>query len=173
MIKLKRITEKHKNPHLNDIEDFIRKNSSKFEYVSRGGEAKVFYFKLNKSLVLNTEVLKPGEYGLKIFKYDPGKDYNGISNKKMDKLKLLSKYGLIPKIFIITKRYVISKFIHGTTISEFQAEYPELMDNVNDKIEKLINIWKKLGFDHGDLSEDNILISENGSIHLIDPYIKN
>lgn len=104
MIKLRKITEKRKNPHLNDIEDFIKKNSSKFEYLDRGGEAKVFYFKLNKSLVLNTEILKPGEYGLKIFDNNiTQNNIGGLSNKKIDKLKLLSKYGLIPKIYVITK----------------------------------------------------------------------
>jgi len=169
-----KVFRKKKNPHLENIEEFIKSNSSEFIYLSTGGEGSVYYFKLNKRLILNTEILQPGEYALKIFT-DKRTENNkgGLSSKKINKFLLLSKYGLIPKIFIITNKYIISKYIYGQTISDFQIEYPEHMDEVNHQIDKLIKVWNKLGFEHDDLSEDNILISDKGSIYFIDPYIKN
>ncbi len=173
-LKVKKIKRKRKNPHLNDIDDFINDNSVKFEYITRGGEGIIYYFKLNKLLRLNNILLKPSEYSLKIYnnKFTQN-NYEGLSPKKILKLELLSKYGLIPKIHIITKKYIISKYIHGITVSDFQIEYPEYMDEINNKIEKLLKIWDKLGFVHDDLSEDNILVSNKGSVYFIDPYIKN
>lgn len=165
---------KRKNPHLEDIKEFVKSNSSEFIYLSTGGEGDVYYFKLNKRLILNTEILQSGEYVLKIFS-DKRTQNNqgGLSSKKINKFLLLSKYGLIPKIFVISKKYIISKYIDGQTLSDFQFEYPGHMDEMNIQIDKLIKIWNKLGFSHDDLSEGNILISNKGKMYFIDPYISN
>jgi RIO-like serine/threonine protein kinase len=168
------IKRTRKNPRLNDIDIFVKNNSIEFEKIMRGGEATIYYFKLNNSLLVNNVLLKSGEYSLKIYSDKlTQNNHGGLSTKKISKLELLSKYGLIPKIYTITKRYIISKYIHGITVSDFQFEYPDHMDEVNEKIEKLIKIWEKLGFSHDDLSEDNILVSNKGSIYFIDPYVKN
>lgn len=166
-----KITRKKKNPHLEDIEYFIKNNSIDFKFISRGGEGKVFYFKLNKNLIINSNVLKSGEYALKIFDNIGYSQNNkkGLSYDKINKLLLLSKYGLIPKIFIITKKYIISKYIHGTSYDEFEYNNPK----VDSRIEELLKIWKKLGFHHGDVKSDNILISNDlKHVYIIDPYIK-
>jgi len=165
---------KKRNPHLKDIEEFIKSNSSKFIYLSTGGEGSVYYFKIIKRLILNTEILQPGEYVLKIYTdIRTQNNQGGLSSRKINKFLLLSKYGLIPKIYVITKKYIVSKYISGQTLSDFQTEYPEYRDDINIQIDKLIKIWNKLGFDHGDLAEHNILISNKGNVYFIDPYISN
>lgn len=63
---------------------------------------------------------------------------------------------------------MISKFIHGIDYSEFGYN-----EQVNNKIIDLIKVWKKLGFEHDDLAEGNILITPNLKVYLIDPYISN
>lgn len=165
---------KRKNPHLEDIEEFIESNSSDFRYLNKGIEGKTFYFKLNKKLVLNTEILKSGEYVLKIFF-----KHMTYSIDQIKKLKILSKYGLIPKIFVVTNKYIIMKYIKGNT---FYALYnSNLLDNndleyIEDRKSRLIAIWAKLGFEdildieHND---ENILVSEDlNHVYVIDPFLR-
>lgn len=155
---------KRKNPHLYDIEKHIGENSSKFKYLSSGAEGDVYYFELNKSIVINTEVLKSGKYVLKIFSYDLGP-------KQINKFIKLSKYGVIPKIYVITKRYIIMKYIVGNLYYYFKKEHPEKLKSINNKIEDLIEVWEKLDLKHGDLSEGNIIIGKNDSVYFIDPRL--
>lgn len=163
-----KITKKRKNPHLEDISQFIRKNSNEFYKIGQGAEGVVFYFKLNKSLILNTKILKPNEYILKIY------DFGGnLSLKKIKKLLIYSKYGLIPKIYVITNKYIVSKYIDGYSLNYVLAHFPNSYDNIYYKIDKLKEIWNKLGFNHDDLKAENILFSKDlKSVYFIDPYIE-
>lgn len=155
---------KRKNPHLYDIERYLGENSSKFKYLSSGTEGDVYYFESNKSLIINTEILQSGKYVLKIFSYDLGP-------KQINEFIKLSKYGVIPKIFIITKRYIIMKYIAGDLYYYFKKEHPEKLELINEKIDYLIETWDRLGLKHGDLSEGNIIISKNNSVYFIDPRL--
>ncbi len=164
---------KKKNPHLEDIEEFVKNNSSKFRYLDSGVEGRVSYFKLDKKLVLNTEILKPGEYVLKTF--HPWTKYNF---EILQKFKLISKYGLIPKIFVITNKYIIMKYIKGRRLSYFWNNSKEFektkLTKLDDRVNELYDIWKKLGFDkYIDHSDENILVSEDlKHVYIIDPFSK-
>lgn len=155
---------KKKNPHLYDIEKYIGENSSKFKYLNSGTEGDVYYFESYKSLIVNTEILKSGKYVLKIFSYDLGP-------KQINEFIKLSKYGVIPKIYVITKRYIIMKYIAGDLYYYFKKEHPEKLKLINNKIEDLLEIWDKLDLSHGDLSEGNIIIGKNNSVYFIDPRL--
>lgn len=159
---------KKKNPHSNDIEKYIKNNSIDFANIGAGSEADVYLFLIDKSLILNTKILKPGEYVLKIYDND-----SILSTKKLEKLELLSKYGLIPKIHIITKKYIVMKYIHGMILHDYINKYPYKMPDIKDKIDNLKIIWKKLGFQHDDLNWGNILVSDKESVYFIDPHYGN
>lgn len=175
MIKVKR------NPHLDDIEEFIKNNSIEFQYLNEGVEGKVFYFRLNKRLVLNTKILQPGEYVLKVF-FDTYK----YSENDIKLYLLISKYGLIPKVYLITKKYIVMKYINGIRLSDFLnkskntyiskipiSDRKEIKYKLMDRVEELYEIWRKLGLDeHVDPSEDNILVSNNFEhVYIIDPFL--
>lgn len=174
MIRVSKTRGKYRNPESTTIEGFIKINSADFKFISRGGEGKVYYFRLIKSLVINNEILRSGKYTLKIFDNKlTENNLNGLSIKKINHLELLSKYGLIPKIYIITKNYVISKYISGTPYYYIKREFPEYIEIIENRINELIKIWEKLGFNHGDLSEGNIIVSDNMKhVYLIDPFIE-
>ena len=167
MIKVTK--KKRKNPDSQDTIKFIRENSINFHKIGQGGEGIVFYFKLNKSLVVDVEILKPGEYTFKLFRNNSGE--RPLRRSKI--LKIYSKYGLIPKIYLINNNYSISDYIHGHSLNYVYEHFPKSIPNINYKLDKLRKIWYKLGFEHGDMTSDNILISENlKSVYLIDPYIE-
>ncbi len=168
MIRIKR------NPHLEDIEEFIKSNSIKFEYLAKGREGSVFYFKLDKRLILNTEILQSGEYVLKVLNE---KKYYSLYDIR--KLETFSKLGLIPKIHVITKNYSVMKYIKGITLEEFfeDPKYSgyftrEEFKIINDKINNLYNIWGKFNFKkYIDQNKENILISDKLNVYIIDPFL--
>lgn len=175
-VKPKTKIRKRKNPHLstrarhilNDIS--YPDNEIEFEFIGEGNFGETYYFELTKNKYYLNTILKPGEYILKIFKSEWNLPLPEI--EELDYLKLLSKYGLIPKIFIITKKFLIMKFIEGSTMIAYTGN--EIIENdVISKIDKLVKKWHSLGFAHGDLSESNILITRNYKIYFIDPYFRN
>lgn len=168
MIKIVKFS-KRKNPHLN-IEEYLSENSIEFKVIGRGAEGKILYFSINKNLIIDTKILNPGKYTLKI--YYPN---NKISLTKINKLILLSKYGLIPKIYIINNEYVISKYIEGIPFSKLKRSVsPYYLEEIRYKIHKQHLIWDKLGFNHGDLVDSNIIVSNDlKSVYFIDPYVEN
>lgn len=92
----------------------------------------------------------------------------------------LSKYGLISKIFIITKNYFIGKYINGYTLLEIKEKYEhdeitnEEYSKIDEKLDHLIYIWRELKFRHDDLHDENILISKDlKHVYLIDPTAYN
>jgi predicted Ser/Thr protein kinase len=173
MIK-KKVKIRKKNPftNTNDVKDYISKNSIYFRWFDDGFYSNVYRFKTDKKLILNAKILNPGEYALKILKSPT--TYWRLD--EIEYLEKLSKYGVIPKIFIITQNYSISKFIDGYTYSEIKEKYhygeinEEDFLEINHKIDYLISIWSRLKFNHRDLHDGNILISKNyNKVYFIDP----
>jgi predicted Ser/Thr protein kinase len=154
----------------NDIKYFIKFNSENFDEIGEGSEGKAFYFKLNSRLVVNAEVLNKGEYVLKI---THRKNY---SSSELERLDLLSKYGLIPKIYIFNSKYIIMKYIKGKSLNDllFDKELSKSEQSIiENKVEKLYDIWEKLGFDkYLDTNDENILVtSDLKKVYIIDPMI--
>ena len=174
MIKRKVKAVKRKNPftNTNDVKDYISKNSYLFTWIGSGAQAKVYKFDLAKKIVLQTKILIPGTYALKLLTHSR----NYYDKYQIDYLTILSNYGLIPKIFVITKNYIISKFIEGHTYSEVKEMYKskeidrESYLKIADKIDSLLDVWYKLKFRHDDIHDDNIIVSMNlNKVYLIDP----
>lgn len=173
MIK-KKVKLRKKNPftNTNDVKNYVAMNSSSFKWIGDGAHANVYKFKTNKKIVLQTKILSPGEYILKILKNED--EY--WNTDQINYLTILSKYGLIPKIFIITKNYFIGRYIHGFTLSEIEEMYNDdeidrkLYLSILDKYYKLLDIWYKLKFKHNDTHNENILVSiDFKHVYLIDP----
>lgn len=172
--KVKPKAKKRKNPELeSEVREILSDfgENIKFKYLSKGSYAKTYYF-----VIKDSEYLKSGEYVIKYF-VDP-EDY--MSNLEINYLKKLSKYGLIPEIFYINKKFIVMKYIRGVALDSFlktdslgRTVSDELsVDDINSiltKVAKLIRHWHKLGFSHNDLHDGNILITESGKIYLIDP----
>lgn len=160
---------KKRNPHLENIVEFIGDNSVETKKLGFGAEANVYYFKLDKKLILNTKILQPGEYAIKIFR-----TFMDYSPKQIKEYLTISKYGLIPKVFVITKKYIVMKYIKGQTLSKL---YNTLSDNqylnIRQRINELSDIWYKLGFGElRDSNEENVLISDDlKHVYIIDPFL--
>lgn len=175
MIKKKaKVKTRRKNPftNANDVATYIENNSISSEYLDSGAHAEIYKFKTDRKIVIATKILPPGEYILKLLK----SEYLYWKPKQIDYLIKLSKYGLIPKIFIITKNYFIGRYINGYTFLEIKEKYErdeitsEKYLEIDDKIEHLIYIWKELKFYHNDLHDENILVSRDlKHVYLIDP----
>lgn len=174
---IKKKVRKCKNPftNTNDVKDYISKNSIYFKKIGEGDYGRVYRFKLDNKIILNSKILLLGDYTLKLLKYSD--DYYNIN--QIDYLTKLSKYGLIPKIFIITKNYTISKFIDGYTFDEVKYMYyddnkisQKVWLNIIKKREYILDIWDKLGFNHGDHHNNNILVSKDfNHVYFIDPNV--
>lgn len=129
----------------------------------------------NKKTILGIELFA-GKYILKNITKEE------ISDKDIELLKSLSYLKLIPKIYMIDKKYIIMDYFNGMTLSKYLHNYT-LSKNLYLTIKKLIRKWHKLGYAHGDLAllfanknnklvgADNLLIGRNNSIILIDPTI--
>lgn len=163
---IKRKVLKRKNPHLKDIKKYLQLNSIKFKKIGFGGEADVYYFKINEPIIINAEIVEEGEYALKLFRKD-------IPIKLIEHNEILSAYGLIPKIYVITKKYIITKYIDGKTLADIKDDLSSSQLNyINEKINNLDEIWRKLGFRHLDLTSGNILISKDlKKVYFIDPFL--
>lgn len=186
------------NPHLHNIKDYIKTNSTEFKYLNKGTEAFVYIFKTSIPLFLKTEnltnsnlqplkiqTLKPGEYILKEYRLSAGGENFYLKDFQIKTLIILSKYGIIPEIYIINKTYSIMKYIKGRTLYdllfEFDHEDP-IIKKIEEKAEKLFNIIieinKKEFFTNekilfgADTYSTNILVSEDFKhVWIIDPWI--
>ena len=165
MIKKKVL--RRKNPHLKDIKKYLQLNSVKFKKIGFGVEADVYYFKINDPIIINAELVQEGEYVLKLFRKD-------ITLKSIEYSDILSAYGLIPKIYVITKKYIIMKYIDGKTLANIKDDLSvSQLNYINEKIDNLDEIWRKLGFRHWDLTSGNILISKDlKRVYFIDPFLQ-
>lgn len=178
-----------KNPHLNDIEEFIKQNSIYFEPLEPGGEAYTYLFQTDKTLILNANLLYPNVYVLKVYHFDYqkrmyGENFSGLSLKKINKFLELSNYGLIPKIYTITKKYIIMDYVEGKTLRQIKKEYgpgSAIVRKITDRISKLEDIWRgKLKLERvvPDRGNDGNFIVANGfetakqpKVYIIDPRI--
>lgn len=175
MIKITKKSKKNPKDSEDNIENFIKNYSVEFLKIGVGDYAEVYKFVINKNILVNTKILKRGIYAIKIY-------YSDLKDHEINKLILLSKYGLIPKIYIIVNHYIIMDYIDGYTLEYIKSEYfkRNYSDNdywkirqyIDNKIEFLKTIWDKLKFRHGDLNPKNIIISKNlKNVYLIDPWV--
>lgn len=169
---------KRKNPEMEEQAEkilFQFGKNIKFKYLNEGGYAETYYFAVN-----NSDRLNPGEYVLKIF------TEKVITVDQIKYLTLISKYGLIPKIFHINKEYLIMKYVRSTALDQFiKIEYShgeriitsdilskKEINSILIKVANLLNKWHDLNLSHGDIHAGNILITRTGKIYLIDPDIE-
>lgn len=162
---------KRKNPY-NSIEEVISKLElnpyvQEIRLLGQGAFGDVYYFYLpQRTFILNDIFLDKGEYAIKILfgNHKYGKE-------DIKKLEVMSKYGIIPKIFYIDKNSMIMKYIDGITLKEFRKKYPFYsLNEIKTKIEYLQHIWWQIGkFSHEDLHDGNILITKDLKVYLIDP----
>ncbi len=180
MINRKIQKRKRKNPDADIIEilDSLKpyEENIPFESLSEGAHGETYIFKINFKKVLdNNTFLKPGEYLIKRFFNDPHEGY--ITKKEIEHLLKLSKYGLIPKIYYISKEYVIMKYIKADTLLncyENNSLSKLEIDKILGRLYFLIEKWHKLGFAHGDLQMlGNILVTSKNQVYLIDPGMSN
>ena len=170
MIKIIR-KNKRKNPE-NDIKNFLS-NLQPYENINinnigKGDFAETYKFHINNSKILpNNKTLYSGNYLIK-------RQLNiKLTISEIKKLQLLSKYGLIPKIYYIDERYQIMDYIKS--INLFRLLYHHTVSDENrliifNKIKKLIKNWHNLGFCHGDLLNlQNYLITNSYKVYIIDP----
>lgn len=177
MIKRK-VKTKRKNPDLeSDAEKIISQfgKNIKSKYLAYGYFSEIYYFEIKTS-----GKLKPGKYVLKIF----NKYQDVVDSDVINYLLKLSDNKLIPEIYYITDKYIIMKYIEGVTLKsitkintindwiiESNLYTFNDLNNILLNVVKLLKKWHRLGFAHGDLHSDNIMISK-GNVYLIDPKIE-
>lgn len=171
--------KKRKNPELeSEAKEILSQfgNNIKFKYLSHGSFSEIYYFEVKTS-----GKLKPGKYVIKIF----NKYQDVVDSDTIEYLLKLSDNNLIPEIYYITDKYIIMKYIEGVTLKSITKintandwiiesdlyTFDEL-NTILLNIVKLLKKWHRLGFAHGDLHSDNIIISKLGKIYLIDPKIE-
>lgn len=180
--KVKARRKKKINPYLqfqaeNILNELDPKNKIDFKFIGEGSYGETYLFKLDQNKLFQNTILKPGKYILKVFKECKEEDIELPSSSEIKYLTKLSKYGLIPEIYIMTKEFNIMKYIEGVDFCDysdffFKKNIPPNIDRIVNNIEKLIQTWHKLGFAHGDLACSNILISKNNRVFFIDPYFE-
>lgn len=169
--KIEKAAKRRKNPY-DSIDEVIyllenHKFVKSFNLIGRGKEGPVYYFKLiQRSFILNDIFLDKGEYAIKIL---TGR--HKYNKEVIDQLKLMSNYGVIPKIYYIDHNSIIMKYINGITLRDFKLRYPNYsLTEINKRVEELEKIWWDVGkFVHMDICDRNILITENMKVYLIDP----
>lgn len=135
------------------------------ELSDEGQFAQTYKFVFNSETRIFDKLLNKGDYVLKIYR----NNYN-LNEDQISYLLKLSNLKLIPKIYIITDKFIIMKFIHGKLFYEYikNITYKEF-DILMNRLKNVIYEWNKVGYEHGDLSSRNIIIDHNNNINLIDP----
>lgn len=160
MIKIR----KRKNPYeTSNLVENILLDIDYGELSDEGQYAQTYKFKLIRKTFIYNQYLPAGIYVLKILRKIT---YN---SDMIDYLLKMSDLELIPEIFIITKNFTIMKFQKGLLFYEYirkitRKQFEILLQN----LQKILEDWQKLGFEHGDLSSRNIIIDKD-EIYLIDP----
>lgn len=166
-----KIRTKRKNPE-SDIKSLLDNlepyEDIKFIKISQGGFGETYRFFINNSKKLsNNQILYSGEYLLK------RQLHNKLNISEIKKLELLSKYGLIPKIFFISEKYQIMEYIKSNNLFQLTSIH-KISDEKGlillKKIKQLIKNWHKLGYCHGDLRNlKNYLVTSSNKVYIIDP----
>lgn len=170
--KIEKAAKRRKNPYesADKILIELQKNPNVYDirFIDKGGYGTVYSFYLNqRSFILNTIFLDKGEYAIKLI----NQQYNYLDDYSINRLQILSKYGLIPKIYYIDYNLIIMKYVDGIPFSVWRTgkEGTEKLEIVEEKINTLADVWTKLGFYHSDLHYGNILITKNLKVYFIDP----
>lgn len=121
-------TYRRRNPHDSEyIKNII--GDTNYKYLDSGSYAHTYKFILKFNRKINNINFKPGEYLLKIF-YDPFK----YPQKCKERFLKLSKFKLIPKIYIINKIYIIMDYVDGITLKKLLPEYNNKTNAWDEKI---------------------------------------
>lgn len=166
-----RIIKKRRNPSIPQNIKNLFYGDIEIKYLDSGAEADVYLIENIDDIIVDNYLLPSGKY---IFKYYFNKHLYS-SSKQIRYLKKLSDKNLIPKIYIITDRFVVMKYIEGTDLEKLLdkgrykslASKKELLDSIKIELTK----WHNNNFIHNDLSPSNIIVSNNGKIWLIDPDV--
>lgn len=171
MIRILKKDGKKRNPSIpQNIRDLFH-DDIEIKYLDSGAEADVYLIENIDDIIVDNYLLHSGKY---ILKYYFNKHLYS-SSKQIKYLKKLSDKKLIPKIYVITDRIIIMKYIEGTNLEKLldKGRYKsliskkELLDNIKIELTK----WHNNNFIHNDLSPSNIIVSNNGKIWLIDPDV--
>lgn len=164
MIKITR--NKRKNPTIPyNIKNILR-FADDIEYLASGAEADVYYFEMINEDIVDNFILSPGKYVLKYYFREQ------LDRKHINYLKKLSDKKLIPKIYIITNKFTVMKFINGKSLEELinNGRFKSLTSkrDLIEKLKKELQKWHNHNFIHNDISLENIIIDED-KIWFIDP----
>lgn len=171
MIRILKNKSKVRNPSIPLNVKNLFNGDVEIKYLDSGAEADVYIIENANEVIVDNHLLFPGKY---ILKYYFNKHLYS-SSKQIKYLKKLSDKKLIPKIYIITDRFIIMKYIEGTNLEKLldKGKYKsltskkEIIDNIKNELSK----WHDNNFIHNDLSPSNIIISNSGKIWLIDPDV--
>ena len=93
----------------------------------------------------------------------------------MDEKDILSKlqcYDFVPRIICLKAigRYIIlfTECIEGSALDDLSSNDPRLSQGVIEALMLLYTLYDDIGFTHGDMGLNNIMIDENDKIYLID-----
>ena len=163
MLKRKR----KRNPIKQKLAEEILNEADKYYFLGEGEIGEVYYFIISDNLKIKSTVLRPGEYILKVEKYEK------LSNKEKGYLRSLSDKRLIPRIYYNDNEIMIQSYFSGMTLKDFIILYNKddfLIFSVLDEIAKKLAKWHSLLITHGDLNYNNILVNvKEIDIQLIDP----
>lgn len=73
--------------------------------------------------------------------------------------------GVAPQVYSFNHDTIIMEYIKGLTLHEYKKRG---LPDVSHKIYEAINILNKNGICHGDLSDYNIIITDDGNVKIID-----
>jgi serine/threonine protein kinase len=166
MIKVKNKNSKCRNPDNNKLflEEYFP--DIKFTLFAGGKDKEVHKFTISKSIIIDNMIIKPGKYVILL----PHEFIEYYDVKLLNRINLFSKYGLIPKIYVYNKNFIIMKYIEGDNLSDvFHKFNKQEKIKIVNKIEELISVFHKLKFVHGDLTIANVLITSAGKLYIIDP----
>lgn len=176
MITKKKIIRIRRNPRdlkTNDVASVTLWPIS-YKFLGEGGYADVYKFSLKSTRILyplkyfnhSSKVkikLPPGEYVLKIEKF---RKYHPLEIKYFEEL---SELELIPKIYYIDNTITIMDYA-GKPYSKMKYKLSKSdIKLIKTNLENLLKKWHNLGYSHGDLNVDNIVIDDKNIPSLIDP----
>lgn len=149
----------NKNDILNVVDDYKLLKSDDY--------ASVYKIIIRNPIKIGPMRLFPGKYIYKIEKDE-------FKNKHKIRLSELSELHLIPKIYLIHNNYYIQEYIDSISLRNYlKLEKPSKKEKevLFSKILRVFNIWHSLGYGHGDINSNNIVIDSYNNPHFIDPFV--